>query len=145
MSKRKRIKNSLPFDGKGGVLVVPLRLLKSDPYQLLTPEAKVLLLMMQIHWRPDDPVAYGVREAMAKIPCAKGTAQRAFDQLQTSGFIELMDESLFSSRTQSKARTWRLTSLPYRGKAPTHEWEKIEATGSKMHLVDNSQGQNCTH
>jgi len=142
MTKRKA--KRLPFDSKGGLVAVPLRLLKSEQYCRLSPEAKVLMLMMQVHWRPDDPVAYGVREAMAKISCAKGTAQRAFDQLQSAGFIALVDDSMFSSRTQSRARTWRLTWMPYMGKAPTQEWEKNKYTGSKMHLLDELQGQKCT-
>lgn len=80
--------------------------------------------LLQLHWRNDRPIGYGVREAMQKIPCAKGTAQRAFGELQKGGFIELVDESLFNSRTSSKSRTWRITWMPYMDLAPSNEWEK---------------------
>lgn len=129
MARRK--KHSLPFDNKGGTVVIQRRLLASTRYLSLSPEAKALIALLQVHWRNDVPVAYGVREAKEKIRCAKGTAQRAFDQLQSAGFIELIDECLFCSRTQSKARTWRLTWMPYMSKFPTNEWEKLELPGQK--------------
>ncbi|MES3008401.1 MAG: hypothetical protein V4751_11595 [Pseudomonadota bacterium] len=131
MAKKKR---SLPFDKRGGALVLQRRMLESSAYSFLTPEAKVLLLLLQTHWRNDKPVAYGVREAMDKIPCAKGTAQRAFEQVQRSGFAELVDESQFSTRTHSRARTWRLTWLPFMDKPPSNEWEKLGSPGQKCTL-----------
>ncbi len=141
MSKKKR---SLPFDKRGGTLVLRRLMIESPAYSSLTPEAKVLMLLLQIHWRNDKPVAYGVREAMERIPCAKGTAQRAFEKLRDLGFVEIVDESLFNSRTKSKARTWRLTWMPFMDKLPSNEWEKVKATGSKMHPEDSPQGQKCT-
>lgn len=77
-----------------------------------------------MHWNNYKPVDYGVREALKKIPCAFGTARKAFKELQDRGFIELVDHSIFSSRVESKTRTWRLTWLPYDSKEPTNEWEK---------------------
>lgn len=79
---------------------------------------------MQLHWRNDEPVDYGVREAQKKIPCGRKKAMETFDELQKRGFTIKVDESLFSSRTQSKTRSWQLTWLPFKGKTPTNEWEK---------------------
>ena len=121
----KRIKkHTLPFDKRGGIVALRCMMLKSEKFNQLTAQAKILAILLQVHWRNDDPVAFGLREGMSKVGCSKGTAQRAFTQLQKLGFIEMIDESLFNSRTQSKARTWRLTWLPYRSKPPTNEWEK---------------------
>jgi hypothetical protein len=120
----RRKKHALPFDSRGGTLVLPRRMMESPARMGLTPQAKELLILLQAHWRNDVPVAYGVREAKAKIPCAKGTAQRAFVQLQKAGFIQVVDQSLFNSREQSKTRTWRLTWMPWQGRPPTNDWEK---------------------
>jgi len=55
-------------------------------------------------------------------------ARRAFHELQDAGFIVMVAESLFCSRTESKTRTWRLTWLPcWRNRAPTNDWEKPSA------------------
>ena len=124
MSKKK---NSLPFDRSGGTLVINRRMLNSDAYTVLKPYDKVLLLLLQEQWRNDRPVAYGVREAAAKIPCDEKTAVKSFIRLFESGFIVMAEESLFNSRTGSKAREWRLTWMPHLGKAPTKEWEQWTA------------------
>jgi hypothetical protein len=128
-----RKKNKLPFDKRGGVLVKRRLMVESCAYSSLSPQAKVLIDLMQLHWRNDEPVAYGVREAQEKIPCGRKKAMMAFDELQSNGFIVMIDESLFNSRTCSKARTWQLTWLPYKGKPPTNDWEtdlvQINATG----------------
>lgn len=128
MAKRKR--NPLPFDKRGGLVVLLVRMMNSPAFEGLSTPTKALVPFMQIHWRNDKAVDYGVRETMHKLKCSKATAMRAFRELQEAGFIELIDESLFSSRTQSKARTWRLTWMPFDGKPPTHDWEKINPTGS---------------
>lgn len=120
-------KQSLPFDGRGGVVTIQRRLLNSPAYLALTPFAKSLVHLLQVHWRPDEPVAFGVREARRLIPCGNKTAMRAFQELQESGFIVMVDDSLFCSRTQSKARTWRLTWMPFKRNAPTNDWENRHA------------------
>jgi len=119
---RKR-KHSLPFDTRGGVLVTPLRLIKSPIYQNLIPQAKVLMTEMQVHWRNDRLVDYGIREAAEKIPCSEKTASKAFNQLQERGFITCMEQSFFSSRTQSKSRGWRIEWLPFNDRPPANTWE----------------------
>ena len=115
----------LPFDKAGGVIAIQRRLIQSRPYLDLSPQAKTLMILMQSHWDAQGPVDYGVREAETKIPCCRKTAMRAFKELEEAGFIVKIDESLFSSRTQSKTRTWRLTWMPcWRNRAPTNDWER---------------------
>jgi hypothetical protein len=122
MSKNKS--NKLPFDKSGGVVVLQRRMLESKAYLSLSPQSKTLMILMQIHWNNFNPVDYGVREASKKIPCAFGTARKAFDELQKKGFIQMMEHSIFSTRIESKSRTWRLSWLPFGSKAPTNCWEK---------------------
>ncbi|MAC33793.1 MAG: hypothetical protein CME38_09365 [Haliea sp.] len=98
--------------------------MKSGAYLGLSPQAKALLLQIQVHWRPDVPIGFGVREAEATIPCSRKVAMRAFTELREAGFIKLVDESQFCSRTKSKTRTWRLTWLPWAYREPSNDWEK---------------------
>lgn len=127
----KKPNHKLPFDSRGGVCVVSRHLLESAGYLGLSAQAKVLMLLMHQHWRNDHPVGYGIREACEKIPCAKATAMAVFNELEHAGFVVMVEESLFNSRTQSKSRTWRLTWLPYRDKYPTNDWEKLQQPGQK--------------
>lgn len=122
-SKKPRIE----YDGDGGVIRMQRRLLSSPAYLALSPQAKALLHLMHQHWRYTEPVAFGVREAQRLIPCSRKKAMRCFNDLQDGGFIKLVDESLFCSRTQSKARTWRLTWMPFVGVGYTNDWEKRHA------------------
>ncbi|MFV3305800.1 hypothetical protein ACNFBT_11020 [Pseudomonas sp. NY15181] len=117
-------KSNLPFDKRGGVVAIQRRLLSSPEYLALTAQAKVLLTLLQRHWSPAGPVGFGVRQAEEEIPCSRTLAMRAFKELEEAGFIVLVDDSLFCSRTQSKTRTWRLTWLPcWRNRGPTNDWE----------------------
>lgn len=127
MAKRSGKKNSQPFDRRGGVVTMSCHFLESVQYTRLSAQAKVLITLMQIHWKSYKPVDYGIREAAQKVPCTRNTAVRVFKELREAGFIVLVDESLFSSRTQSKARTWRLTWLPFNDRPPTNDWEEREA------------------
>ena len=120
-------KNPLPFDKQGGVVAMQRRLLTSDAYRSISPYAKSLLHLMHVHWANDKPVGFGVREAEQTVPCCRRTAMRAFSELTEAGFIVLVDESIFCSRTQSKARTWRLTWMPYNSKKPSLDWERQDA------------------
>ncbi len=122
MSNRK--KQSLPFDKAGGVIAIQKRMFSNKNYLLLSAQSKVLMMLMQTHWRNEKPVDYGVREASKNIPCAFDTARKSFNQLQDSGFIEMIDPSIFCSRTESKSRTWRLTWMPFNFEKPTNDWEK---------------------
>jgi len=135
-------KNRLPFDSRGGIVAIQRRLITSRAYLNLSAQAKALIALLHIHWRNDIPVGYGIREAAEKIPCARKTAMDAFQQLQRSGFIVMVDESLFISRTNSKARTWRLTWLPFNGRPPSNDWEKTNnSTGADMAPVEESEVQ----
>ncbi len=118
MSRKK-----LPFDSRGGVLVVSRAMRESLAYTSMPATAKVLMDLLQLQWRDDRPVSYSTREAASKINCNVKTACKAFDVLQERGFILCAEQSQFNSKTGSKAREWILTWMPYMGKKPTHEWE----------------------
>lgn len=118
-------KSRLPFDKEGGVVAIQRRLLDSPAYLGLSAQAKALLHLMHRHWTPAGPVGFGIRQAQKEIPCSRTLALRVFEELAQAGFIVMVDESLFCSRTESKTRTWRLTWMPcWNNRAPTNDWEK---------------------
>lgn len=119
-----RKKNALPFDKRGGRITIQGILLKSNAYLSLSAQAKALIQLLHVHWGNYKPVDYGVREAAKKIPCSHHKVGHVFKELQDKGFIVKVDESIFSSRTLSKTRSWRLTWLPYNSREPTNDWEK---------------------
>ena len=121
MARRK--KHAIPFDKSGGVIVLSLRMMKSSTYLGLMPQAKVLMLLLQEHWRNDKHVDYGIREAAEKIPCDRRTVSKAFNQLQERGFIVCKEPAFFSSRTEAKSRRWQLEWLPFNDKPPTNTWD----------------------
>jgi hypothetical protein len=125
-----RKKNSLPFDQRGGKLVVQRRLLESEAYRGLSLAARCLLLEMQTHWSNTKPVDFGTREAAARLGCDRRVAMRAFKELLAAGFIQLEDEALFNSRTGSRSRSWILTWLPYNDKFPTNDWEAKKSSST---------------
>mgnify|MGYP000703969045 CR=1 FL=1 len=120
---RKR-KNSLPFDDRGGKITVCCALIKSTNYQTLSTNSRALMTLLQLHWRNDKLVDYGVREAASKLQCDEKTARKAFNQLQDRDFVVCEEHSVFNSRLGSKSRSWRLTWLPFNYNSPTNDWEK---------------------
>ena len=119
-----RKKFKLNYDGRGGVVVMSQHMLKHEAYLILSPYAKVLMQLMQQHWRDEKEVDYGIREASEKIPCSKVTAIKTFKELEEREFIQNTSPAMFSSRTNSKSRSWRLEWMPFIGRKPTHNWEK---------------------
>lgn len=116
-------KNSLPFDTRGGRVTVCGALLRSLNYQTLSAISRALMPLLQLHWRNDKLVDYGVREAAQRLGCTEKTARKAFDELQERGFIVCEEYAYFNSRHGSKTRSWRLTWLPYDYRQPTNDWE----------------------
>jgi hypothetical protein len=122
-------KSHLPFDKAGGVVAIQRRMLSSPAYLGLSAQAKVLMTLMQRHWTPAGPVGFGVRQAEKEIPCSRRLAMRVFDELVEAGFLVMIDESLFCSRSESKTRTWRLTWMPcWNNRAPTNDWERPQVS-----------------
>lgn len=117
-------KPRLGFDSRGGVLVVSRAMRESYVYESMPPASKVLMDLLQLQWRNDRPVAFGVRQAAEKIGCKPDTAGKAFGILRERGFIVCTNESLFNSKVGSRPREWRLTWMPYDNNPPSHDWQK---------------------
>ncbi|MCR6651803.1 MAG: hypothetical protein NVV73_10090 [Cellvibrionaceae bacterium] len=126
-----RKKSSLPFDKRGGAIVIQRRLLESRAYLKLSLHARCLMVHMQCHWRNDKSVDFSTRTAATLLSCDRRLAMKAMSELEAAGFIRMEGLSFFNSRTGSKARSWILTWLPFMDRPPTNDWEKISiSTGT---------------
>jgi DNA-binding MarR family transcriptional regulator len=101
MAKRKKPK--LGYDQWGGVLAVSRRMLESKAYESMPATTKALMQLLQVQWRNEKPVAYGVREAGQRIGCTPSTASKAFKTFIERGFI-ICDTSLYSTAIRAARR-----------------------------------------
>ena len=63
-------------------------------------------------------------DAASQLGMSKSTVKRAFDELQTVGFIALMRQGVWYGR---KASEWRVTFENTEGHPATHEWKAWQA------------------
>jgi len=66
-------------------------------------------------------IGYSVRRASEECNIAKGTAAKAFKELQSKGFIALEKEGSFSYKLRHAAE-WRLTAFPTETKPATKDF-----------------------
>jgi DNA-binding transcriptional regulator YhcF (GntR family) len=85
-------------------------LLTSPAYLSLSCPARALLIEVTRLYKGgnDGQLGLSVRRASERCNIARGTAQRAFAELQERGFIELVTKGAFS-RKSPHASEWRLT------------------------------------
>jgi hypothetical protein len=85
-------------------------LLNSPVYLSLSCPARALLaeITRLYNGRNNGQIGLSVRRASERCNNARGTAQRAFAELQERGFVELLTKGAFS-RKSPHASEWRLT------------------------------------
>jgi hypothetical protein len=85
-------------------------LLNSPAYLSLSCAARAVLVEIThlYNGRNNGQIGLSVRRAAERCNVARGTAQRAFVDLQERGFIELVTKGAFS-RKSPHASEWRLT------------------------------------
>jgi hypothetical protein len=106
------------------------RILNSNAYRALNPNARTLLVeLISLHnGENNGSIWLSVRDATARMGLADtAAASRAFDDLQTLGFIEITKDADFRVKASdtSRARCWRLTWLPGPGRKSA-SWEFLE-------------------
>ncbi|GGC24499.1 hypothetical protein GCM10011371_10180 [Novosphingobium marinum] len=106
------------------------RLLHSNAYRSLTPNARVLLIELGMLYNGDNngSLYLGVQDAAHRMGLADHhAAGRAFDELQSLGFIEMTQDAYFEVKASetSRARTWRLTCFPRPGRKQA-DWTFME-------------------
>jgi hypothetical protein len=108
------------FKEQGGVIVLPLKMINSLAFQNLSAKSVKLLMLMQVHWREDKAIDYGISQTTLSIKCSRSTASALLNELIELGFVAIVDEADFYA---NKARSWRLTYKPYLNREPTHDWK----------------------
>jgi len=97
----------------------------SPAYRDLSPVARCLLMEFLLIYRPgrNGHLSISVQNAMARLGCAKQTAQDAFRELAEHGFIKLREGERWQER---KAREFALTIESVNGHEPTDDWRDWE-------------------
>ena len=97
---------------------------RSSAFQLLKPTAKCLLVWLNDLYIPGsrECIAGSVKQVATWIGCNKDTAGKAFRQLESAGFIQLVEHHNWQQR---RARVWRLTFRKFNGREPTDEWKDV--------------------
>jgi hypothetical protein len=101
-----------------------VEMIRSAAYKDLSGNAVKLLILIQIHWRMYEPIAYSVTEAQNRVGCSRGKAHEALRELESHGFIKLMLEAHFHKQL---ARKWRLTFRDFNNQKPSDEWRNWKA------------------
>ena len=122
MSKRKN--KGLIGCRSGGWSAMYHDVTRSETFANLKPVSKCLFVLMQDKFIPisREKISVSVVNAAKWIGCNKDTAGKAFRELETAGFIELVEHHLWQQR---KARVFRLTWRQFDGKEPTDEWKDV--------------------
>lgn len=123
MAKSSRPKGKRSQEGQ----YVPLAYaqLKSSAWRSLSGAAVKVWLELHTRYNGSNNgnVRLSMNEAVSALGIGKGTAQRAFQELQDKGFIALVEQGNWYHR---RAHEWRLTTKPMdtpKGRnAPTNEW-----------------------
>lgn len=110
----------------GQFLALPYAVLKSEAWRSLSGAAVKVLFELHTRFNGSNNgrVRLSMNEAVAALGIGKGTAQRAFCELQDKGFIALTTAGNWYHR---RAHEWRLTMKPVDGPKgripPTNEWK----------------------
>ena len=108
------------------------RILRSPQYRSLTPNARALLVevAMMENGSNNGTMFLSTRDAAARMGVADPhTAAKAFDELETAGFIACTFRGTIAVKAgDRRASCWRLTwqSFPELRKPPTNDWTNRE-------------------
>lgn len=125
MGKTKRPKGKRPAEGQ--YIPLPYAQLKSQAWRSLSGAA--VKVWFELHTRYNGSnngnVRLSMNEAVKALGISKGTAQRAFVELEEKGFIDLQNAGNWYHR---KAHEWRLTTkrmqTPKGVQVATNDWQQ---------------------
>ena len=114
-------KKNAQYKRNGGFVRRYHDMLGSPAYRDLRPAARCLLEEFQRIYRPSRNgfLSISTRDAAKLLKVSEPTAQKAFYDLASHGFIKLEEGHYWQ---QGKAREWRLTFEPFEGSEPTDDW-----------------------
>jgi hypothetical protein len=97
-------------------------LTRSKQFLRLKPVSKCLIFQLNDAYIPisRENISVSVVNAAKWIGCNKDTAAKAFKELESAGFIKLLEHHIWQ---RCKARVYRLTWRQFKGREPTDEWK----------------------
>lgn len=115
---------------KGYHLRLDAELIESPAYRDLKSVARALLIEFANLYRPsrNGRLSISVRNAATLIRCNKTTAEKAFHELASHGFIRVTNMDQWQDK---KAREWAVTWQSVGNREPTNEW-KAWVEGANM-------------
>ena len=122
MSRKRRKADKTGRSVNPQYAVLDYEFLKSDAFRRLSgPALKVYFeLRSRFNGRNNGQITLSLEECTKLFSIGKGTAQRAFKELHTKGFVRLAVLGRWYGR---RASEWELTTLPRNGQPPTHDWK----------------------
>jgi hypothetical protein len=121
MSRRRRYRNRRgnPEEQYFGL---SYQMARSPAFRLLSGSAlKVFVeVRTRFHGGNNGDLSLSLDEAVRLLGIGKGTAQRAFAELEEKGFLRKMRRGQWVGRL---ATTWRTTDKSFKGDLPTNDWK----------------------
>jgi len=99
-----------------GFIKLDRALWQSDQWRNLSPNAQVVIidLWSRFNGGNNGDIAYGQRDAMARLHCTQSTTKRIFEELKDAGLVEVVLLGSFDHKNGARkgmATKWRLTFL----------------------------------
>jgi hypothetical protein len=96
----------------GGFVMLDYGLLDAEAWRALSPAARAVYIQLvrRYNGANNGTIAYSVREAVTECRVSINTALKAFDILESVGFVDCVTGSGFN-RKDRQAREWRLTAF----------------------------------
>jgi hypothetical protein len=113
------------FLRKGGYFSMDRGVYDSPAYTSLSCTERAVLEGLNYYYVPGnrEVIAMSARRLAKKVCINKDTAAKSLKRLAEVGFIQVVDESDWIN---GRARTYRLTFKPYKGRDPSDEWSKYQ-------------------
>lgn len=110
---------------KGRFVTVRHDMMQSPAWQSLSTNARCVWLeiMRRYNGKNNGSIPLSCREAADLCNISKATAKRAFDELETKGFIKVHLYSTFTNKYKT-SRRWIVTHESFDKKPPTNEWRQ---------------------
>jgi len=126
--------------------------LETEAYRSLGPHARALLVELKFRFNGNNNgfISLSQDEAAGLLNCARGTAAKAFADLEAKGFVKARQRGSFGWKVRH-ATEWILTAEEYDGKLPTKDFRRWpEKKPGPSHVPDGStrctrEGQNHPH
>ncbi len=124
MKKRRRKVNATGRNDTEQYVPIPYTMARHPAWRSLSGAAvKVWVeLRSRFNGRNNGDLSLSLDEAARLLGIGKATAQRAFAELETKGFIKMTKRGQWYGRM---ATTWTVTDRSFQGHPPTRDWQKL--------------------